>query len=144
MGSPEKTIPATRFGESWKCRLTGGFHDELEGGGLRVGHGGAVGEFWWAAMQCGARDGESAAAELPAREKQGRGNGRVHLLGALPWRSCARLRLTSGARDGVRAPNVADVLTPVGHVDEDDIHSELRCSTDRATLTMINSQIVAN
>ena len=63
---------------------------------------------------------------------------------ASPWRSCMRPRLTSGARDGVQAPNVADVLTPVGHVDEDDIHSELRCSTDRATLTMINSQIVAN
>ena len=28
------------------------------------------------------------------------------------------LELTSGARDDVRAPNVAVVLSPVGHVDE--------------------------
>ena len=40
------------------------------------------------------------------------------------WRSCVPLGLTSGARDGVWAPNVADVLTPVGHVDRDGIHSE--------------------
>jgi len=38
--------------------------------------------------------------------------------GVSPWRSCARWELTSGARDDVRAPNVADVLSPVGHVDE--------------------------
>jgi hypothetical protein len=31
--------------------------------------------------------------------------------------------LTSGARDGVRAPNVVEVLTPVGHVDG--VHSGL-------------------
>ena len=41
---------------------------------------------------------------------------------ASPWRSCARPELTSGARDGVRAPNVAVVLTPVGHVDELGVH----------------------
>jgi len=34
------------FGEGWKCRLTGGFHGELEGGSWRAGHGGAVGELW--------------------------------------------------------------------------------------------------
>jgi len=38
--------------------------------------------------------------------------------GASPWRSCACWELTSGARDDVQAPNVADVLSPVGHVDE--------------------------
>ena len=44
--------------------------------------------------------------------------------GVSPWRSCARLELTSGARDGVRAPNVAAALTPVGHVDELGVHSD--------------------
>ena len=38
--------------------------------------------------------------------------------GASPWRSCARWELTSGARSGVRTPNVDGVLSPVGHVDE--------------------------
>ena len=38
--------------------------------------------------------------------------------GASPWRSCARWELTSGARSGVRAPNVDGALSPVGHVDE--------------------------
>ena len=61
-----------------------------------------------------------------------------------PWRSSAPPGLTSGARDGIRAPNVADVLTPVGHVDGDGLHLELRCLSDRATLTMINSQTVVN
>ena len=40
------------------------------------------------------------------------------------WRSCVRPELTSGARDGVRAPNVAAALTPVGHVDEFGVHSD--------------------
>jgi len=44
--------------------------------------------------------------------------------GASPWRTCAHPDLTSGARDGVRAPNVTIVLTPVGHVDEVGIHSD--------------------
>ena len=38
--------------------------------------------------------------------------------GVSPWRSCARWELTSRAKDDVRAPNVAVVLSPVGHVDE--------------------------
>ena len=38
--------------------------------------------------------------------------------GASPWRSCVHLELTSGARDDVQAPNVAVVLSSVGHVDE--------------------------
>ena len=37
--------------------------------------------------------------------------------GVSPWRSCTRWELTSGARDDVRVPNVAVVLSPVGHVD---------------------------
>ena len=44
--------------------------------------------------------------------------------GVSPWRSCARPELTSGARDGVRAPNVAVALPPVGHVDEVGVHSD--------------------
>ena len=44
--------------------------------------------------------------------------------GALPWRSCVRLELTSGARDDVRVPNVAVVLSSVGHVDELGSHSD--------------------
>ena len=38
--------------------------------------------------------------------------------GASPWRSCASWELTSGARSDVRAPNVAVVLSAVGHVGE--------------------------
>jgi len=38
--------------------------------------------------------------------------------GASPWRSCARWELTSGARNKVWGPNVAEVLSPVGHVGE--------------------------
>ena len=45
-------------------------------------------------------------------------------LGATPWRSCVCPELTSGARDGVRAPNVGVALTPVGHVDELGVHSD--------------------
>jgi len=45
-------------------------------------------------------------------------------LGASPWRSCARPELTSGARGGIRVPNVAVVLTPVDHVDELSVHSD--------------------
>jgi len=44
--------------------------------------------------------------------------------GASPWRSFARLELTSGARDGIRVANVAVVLTPVGHVDELGVDSD--------------------
>ena len=43
---------------------------------------------------------------------------------ASPWRSCAHSELMSRARDGVRAPNVAVVLMPVGHVDELGVHSD--------------------
>jgi len=44
---------------------------------------------------------------------------------ASPWRSCVRSKLTSGARDDVREPNVAVVLTPVGHVDELGVQSDM-------------------
>jgi len=40
------------------------------------------------------------------------------------WRSCGRPELTSRARDGVRMPNVAAAVTPVGHVDELGVHSD--------------------
>jgi len=39
-------------------------------------------------------------------------------LGALPWTTCARWELTSGARNDVRMTNVAVALPPVGHVGE--------------------------
>jgi len=39
-------------------------------------------------------------------------------LGTSPWRTCARLELTSGARNDVRMTNVAVALPPVGHVGE--------------------------
>ena len=44
--------------------------------------------------------------------------------GVSSWRSCGRPELTSGAKDGVRVPNVAAALTPVGHVDELGVHSD--------------------
>jgi len=44
--------------------------------------------------------------------------------GASPWRSCTCWELTSGARNDVQAPNVSDVLSPVGHVDELDPDSD--------------------
>jgi len=59
------------------------------------------------------------------REREGREEMDASTLpGVSPWRSCAHLELTSGARDGVRAPNVAVVLTLVGHIDELGVHSD--------------------
>ena len=46
--------------------------------------------------------------------------------------------LTSGANTGIRLPNVAETLPPVGHVDGDDVHSEFALLTDRATLALTN------
>ena len=43
---------------------------------------------------------------------------------AMPWRSCTPSALTSGVRDGVQMPNVAEMLQPVGHVDGYDVHSD--------------------
>ena len=60
------------------------------------------------------------------------------------WRSCTPSALTSGARDGVRLPNVAEMLSPVGHVNGDDVHSELDLETDRGTLALIIFQTMAN
>ena len=63
---------------------------------------------------------------------------------AMPWRSCTPSAVTSGARDSVRSPNVAETLLPDGHVDADDVHSELDSETDIGTLALIISQTVAN
>ena len=52
--------------------------------------------------------------------------------------------LMSGARDGLRMPNVAEMLPPVGHVDGDNVHSEFALLCDRATLALIIFQTVAN
>ena len=132
MSSSEKKITTTRFGESWKCRLTGWFHGEFAGGEWRAGHGGAVGEFWWAAMQrehARARRSELVTA-TPLRPRFWRERGRKEEMDAStspevsPWRSCGRPELTSGARDDVQVPNVAVDLTPVGHVDELGFHSD--------------------
>jgi len=86
LSSPEKKVTSTRFGGSWKWWLTGGFHDELAGGGWRAVHGEAVGEFWWAATLWHARlsspewarDGELTAAAFLAREWEEGESGRVH------------------------------------------------------------------
>ena len=119
VGSPEG-FTSTRFGGSWKCQLTGGFHDEFAVGGWRAGHGRAMGKFWWTATQRGAR------LSSPKREsKREEEMDASTSPGASPWRSCMRLELTSGARGDVRAPNVAGVLTPVGHVDELGSHSDM-------------------
>jgi len=63
---------------------------------------------------------------------------------ATPWRSCMPSALTSRAKDGVWSPNVTEMLSPVGHVDGDDVHSELDSETDRGNLALIISQTVAN
>jgi len=55
MGSPKKTVPATRFGGRRKCRLIGGFHGELCGGDGRAEHGAVVGKLWWMAVHREAR-----------------------------------------------------------------------------------------
>jgi len=46
LGSPEKMVTATRFGERKKWRLTGGFLGEMKGGYWRAVHGEALGEVW--------------------------------------------------------------------------------------------------
>ena len=56
--------------------------------------------------------------EVQAREGEAERSGRVHSLGASPWRSCTRRKLTSGAKRGVRATNGDGALPAVGHVDE--------------------------
>ena len=57
-----------------------------------------------------------------------RGRGRAKwtrpLARASPWWSCTRRGLTSGARNGVRAPNGDGALPAVGHVDEVQVDSE--------------------
>jgi len=63
---------------------------------------------------------------------------------ATQWRSCTPSALTSGAKDGVRLPNVDETLPPVGHVDSDGVHLEVVSESDRGTLTLIISQTLAN
>jgi len=58
--------------------------------------------------------------------------------------SCTPSVLTSVAKDSVRAPNGNETLTPVGHVNDDGVHSDLGSETDRGTLTQIISQTVVN
>ena len=62
----------------------------------------------------------------------------------MSWRSCTPSALTSGARDGVWSPNVAETLSPVGHVDVDDVHSDLDSETNRGSLALIIFQTVGN
>ena len=62
----------------------------------------------------------------------------------MPWRSCTPSALTSGARDGVRMPNVVETLLSVGHVNGDDVHSEFALLSVRATLALIYFQTMAN
>ena len=52
--------------------------------------------------------------------------------------------LTSGANIGVRAPNGSQVLRPVGHDGEPSSPSKFALLSDRATLTLIIFQTVAN
>jgi len=50
----------------------------------------------------------------------------------------------SGARNGVWVQNGDETLPPVGHVDDDGVHSELSSETDRGILVLIIFQTVAN
>ena len=61
-----------------------------------------------------------------------------------PWRSCTSSALMSGARNGVWVQNGDETLPPVGHVDDDGVHSELSSETDRGILVLIIFQTVAN
>ena len=64
-------------------------------------------------LRCGSASG--------ARERE-RGNGRVHFARGVAVEDMRASGADERARDGVRAPNVAVVLTPVGHVDELGVH----------------------
>ena len=86
----------------------------------------------------------AAAGEVQAREGEAERSGRVHSLGASPWRSCTRRGLTGGARNGVRAPNGDGALPPVGHVGEVSLIQTAHRPTDRATSPVIISQTRAN
>ena len=63
---------------------------------------------------------------------------------ASPWRSCTRPALMSGARDGVRTPNVADVCRRAATSTRTMSIQSLRCLSDKATLALINFQTKTN
>jgi len=89
LGLSEKTVPATRFREKWKFWLTGGFHDEHEGGSWRSEHGGAVGELWRMEMQCWSEldDGGTAAAKFQNEKGERERVDASRRSRATPWRS---------------------------------------------------------
>ena len=89
-------------------------------------------------------DGASTAAEFQREKGERERMDASRSSRATPWRSCTPSSLTSGARDSVRSPHVAETLSPVGHVDRDDVHSELDLESDRGTLALIIFQTMAN
>ena len=70
-------------------------------------------------------DTASAVAEFQCEKGEREGMDASRSSRAMPWRSCKPSALTSGARYGVWSPNVAQTLSPVGHVDGDYVHLEL-------------------
>ena len=87
-------------------------------------------------------DGASAAAKFEREKSETERVDASRRSRATSWRSCTPSTLTSGARDSVQMPNVAETLPPVSHVDGDDVHSEL--DSDRGTLVLIIFQTVVN
>ena len=81
-------------------------------------------------------DGASTAAEFLSEKGERERVDASRRSTATPWRSCTPSVLTSGARD--------ETQLPVGHVDEDDVHSELALECDRGTLVLINFQTTVN
>ena len=94
-------------------------------------------ELWtsFCGQRCGEEHARARRSELatvtPLRPRFWRERGRKEEMdastssGASSWRSCARSELTSGARDDVRMPSFTVVLTPVGHVDELGVQSDM-------------------
>ena len=134
VGSPEGFTASLRVkvGEQSTAKLWVSF------GGRRCSVGRAQ------ARQSELDDGASAAAEFEREKGERERVDASRHSRATSWRSCTPSVLTSGARDGVRTPNVAETLPPVGHVDGDDVHLELDSVCDRGTLALIIFQTVAN
>ena len=103
-------------------------------------------------MQCGAcsssperaRDGASAVAEFPARERREGESGRVQALEGDAVEVMHAFSVDERGQRRHKASNVAETLLPVGHVDGDDVHSEFALLSDRATLALIIFQTMAN